>query len=48
MNKMTEDSYRIGDPKVMTNTKGAPVKIARIILVINLGILICLHHAESN
>ena len=23
MNKMTEDNYRIGDPKVMTNTKGA-------------------------
>ncbi len=24
MNKMTEDNCRIGDPKVMTNTKGAP------------------------
>ncbi len=24
MNKMTEDNCRMGDPKVMTNTKGAP------------------------
>ncbi len=24
MNKMTEGNCRIGDPKVMTNTKGAP------------------------
>ena len=24
MNKMTEDNCRIGDQKVMTNTKGAP------------------------
>ncbi len=24
MNKMTEDNCRIGDPKVMTNSKGAP------------------------
>ena len=24
MNKMTEDNCRIGDPKVMTNTKGVP------------------------
>ncbi len=25
MNKMTEDNSRIGDPKVMTNTKVAPL-----------------------
>ncbi len=24
LNKMTEDNCRIGDPKVMINTKGAP------------------------
>ena len=24
MNKMTEDNCKIGDPKVITNTKGAP------------------------
>ena len=27
MNKMTEDNCRIGDPKVMTNTKGAPENV---------------------
>ncbi len=25
MNKITEDNFRIVDPKVMTNTKGAPI-----------------------
>ncbi len=27
MNKMTEDNCRIGDPKVMTNSKGAPANL---------------------
>ncbi len=27
MNKMTEDNWRIGDPKVMTNTIAAPSNV---------------------
>ena len=32
MKKMTEDNCRIGGPKVMTNTKGAPYIIIVVII----------------
>ncbi len=32
MNKMTEDNCRIGDKKVMTNTKGAPSDLYFILI----------------
>ncbi len=33
MNKMTEDNCRIGDPKVMTNTKGAPFYVVDVVKI---------------
>ncbi len=52
MTKITEDNYRIGDPKVMTNTKGAPQidfrEITGKVRIMPGGIVICLNSKQAS